>query len=233
MSNSLVRYTLEGTIATARMDDGKANALSAPMIDELLGVLRMAENEATALILTGREDRFSAGFDLKVMMSGPDQARALLEKGTELLMSLYGARIPLVVAVSGHAMAGGALMVLTGDVRIGAVGPYKIGLNEVQIGLPVPILAMELARDRLAHRELARATLQATVYNPHGALEAGYVDELVSVEELQGRAMAEATRLSALPKGPYVASKERLRRRTIAYIRETLADDLVSLLPKG
>lgn len=231
MASSPLSYTLEGTTAVVRMDDGKANALSDVMIADLLAAVARAEAEASALVLVGREDRFCGGFDLNVMMSGPSQARALLEKGTALLLGLYSARIPLVVAVTGHAMAGGALVVLTGDVRIGAVGPYKIGLNEVQIGLPVPILALELARDRLSPRALSKATLEATIYDPEGAREVGYLDAVVPKEQLMEHAMKEANRLAALPKGAYVASKERLRRRTVAYIRETLASDLATLLP--
>jgi enoyl-CoA hydratase len=231
MSTSLTAYSLEGTVATLRMDDGKANALSEPMMRELLAGIRRAEQEASALILTGRDDKFCGGFDLKVMMSGPKEARALLTLGTELLMGLYGARLPLVIACTGHAMAGGALLLLTADVRVGLVGPYKIGLNEVQIGLPVPMLAMELARDRLSTREFQRATLQATIYDPAGAVGAGYLDAAVTKETLVQVASAEAQRLSALPKGPYVASKERMRGRTIAMIHTTLDEDLARLLP--
>src|SRR5262245_39765802 len=141
------------------MDDGKANALSVAMIDALIGALDRAEKEAKALVLAGRPERFCAGFDLKVMMAGFDQAAALLKHGSELLMRLYAAKVPLVIACTGHALAGGALVVLTGDWRIGAQGAFKIGLNEVSIGMPVPVLAMELARDRLITHEVPRAKL--------------------------------------------------------------------------
>jgi enoyl-CoA hydratase len=225
------KYSLQDNkVALLQLDDGKANALSDAMIDALLDGIRRAESEAGALVVAGREDRFSAGFDLKVMMSGPHEARKLLEHGTELLLGLYAAKLPVVMAVTGHAMAGGALMALTGDQRIGAAGPYKIGLNEVQIGLPVPILAMELARDRLRATHLARATLEATIYDPAGAVEAGYLDEVVERDAVIPRALAEAARLATLPKEPYVASKARLRGKTIKYIRDTLADDLRDLL---
>src|SRR6185369_13460742 len=128
-----------------------------------------AEKEAQAIVLSGRPDRFCAGFDLKVMMSGPENATALLVRGSDLLMKLYGASIPLVIACTGHALAGGALVLLTGDVRIGAAGAFRIGLNEVSIGMPVPVLAMELARDRLSPTDLACATLMAQIYTPEEA----------------------------------------------------------------
>src|SRR5262245_17362731 len=158
------------------MDDGKANALSAEMIDALIAALERAEREASAMILTDRPDRFCAGFDLKVMMSGPAAATQLLQRGADLLLKLYAAAIPLVIACTGHALAGGALVVLTGDYRIGAAGAFRIGLNEVAIGLTVPVLAMELARDRIATTELSRATLQATIYAPEHAARVGFLD---------------------------------------------------------
>ncbi len=231
MANDILTYTLEGTTAVVQMDDGKANALSTPMIESLLEALTRAEKEATAMVLVGRPDRFCAGFDLKVMMSGPDAAKALLTSGSDLLMRLYGSKVPLVIACTGHALAGGALVTLTGDVRIAARGAYRIGLNEVTIGLPVPILAMELARDRLLPSELSRATLMAQIYSPDEALKAGYVDEVVEASELVVRAKDEAKRLGALSRSAFEATKMRLRGKTIAHVTSTLQDDLKTLLP--
>jgi len=138
--------------------------------------------------------------------------------------------VPLVIACTGHALAGGALVVLTGDVRIAAAGAFRIGLNEVAIGLPVPVLAMELARDRLSKRALTRATLLAHVHTPDEALAAGFLDEVVAPDQLMPRALAEAARLSALGSLPFRASKQRLRGRTIAHIRATLEQDMRELL---
>lgn len=223
-------YSLEDSIAIVRMDDGKANALSVVMIDALLAALDRAEAEAKALVLAGRDERFCAGFDLRVMMSGPEQATALLTRGSELLMRLYEAKLPLVIACTGHALAGGALVVLTGDLRIGAAGAFKVGLNEVAIGLPVPVLAMELARDRLVTTELHRATLMAQIYAPEEAVRAGYLDEVVPAGELLARAKAEAARLGALPNQAFRATKQRLRKATIDLIRGSLATDMATIM---
>lgn len=230
MTTEILTYALEGTTAVVQMDDGKANALSEAMIDALLAALTRAENEASALILAGRPDRFCAGFDLRVMMSSPEAARALLTRGSELLMRLYGASIPLVIACTGHALAGGALVLLTGDVRVGAAGAFRVGLNEVTIGMPVPVLAMELARDRLTSTELARATLMAQIYTPDEAAKAGYLDAVVPAADVLPRAKEEAVRLSALSRPAFAATKARLRGKTIAHIQATLEDDMKSLL---
>ncbi len=223
-------YTLEGTIAVLRMDDGKANALSDAMIDALVAALDRAEKEASAIVLVGRPDRFCAGFDLKIMMSGPDNAKALLRRGAALLMKLYGVSIPLVIACTGHALAGGALVLLTGDVRVGSTGAYRIGLNEVSIGMPVPVLAMELARDRISSSDLGRATLEATIYSPEDAARVGYLDVALTPEAVLPRAMAEATRLSGLARTAFTATKARLRGKTIAHILGTLEEDMASLM---
>jgi enoyl-CoA hydratase len=230
---SVLSYTLENNLALVQMDDGKANALSEAMIDALIFALTRAEKEASAIVLSGRPDRFCAGFDLKVMMSSPDAAKALLRRGADLLMKLYGSAVPLVIACTGHALAGGALVLLTGDVRVGASGAFRIGLNEVQIGMPVPVLAMELARDRLVPTELGRATLQAQIYAPDDAARAGYLDEVTAPGELLARAKAEAARLGALSRPAFQATKQRLRGKTIAHVLGTLDDDMKSLLSGG
>ena len=233
MTQQLVTYTLEDKVATVTMDDGKANALSKQMLDEVSAALARAEQEASAIVLAGRAERFCAGFDLRVMMSGPDNAKTLLRAGSTLLMNLYGAKIPLVIACTGHALAGGALTVLTGDWRIAASGPFKIGLNEVAIGMPVPVLAMELARDRLSKREVVHATLLAKIYDPEAAQRAGYVDEVVAPDEVMPRALAEAARLAGLGRAPFRATKERLRGATIAHIRGSLESDMRALMFPG
>jgi enoyl-CoA hydratase len=230
VNSEILTYTLEGTTAVVQMDDGKANALSDAMITDLLAALTRAEKEASAMVLVGREGRFCAGFDLRVMMSGPDAAKALLGRGSELLMRLYGATIPLVLACTGHALAGGALVLLTGDVRIGAAGAFRIGLNEVSIGMPVPVLAMELARDRLTSTELSRATLMAQIYAPDEAAKAGYLDVVVPATDVLTRAKDEATRLGALSRSAFAATKTRLRGKTIAHIQATLEEDMNNLL---
>ena len=224
-------YTLEGKVATVVMDDGKANALSQPMIQALREAITRAESEASALVLAGRPERFCAGFDLRVMMAGPAQAVELLTAGSGLLLALYGCPLPVVIACTGHALAGGALVVLTGDYRVGATGAFKIGLNEVAIGMPVPLLAMELARDRLSKREVHHATLGARIYDPEHAVRAGYLDEAVAPDAVLARAKEEATRLAAYGRMPYRATKERLRGTTIELIRSSLDRDLKSLLP--
>jgi enoyl-CoA hydratase len=228
---SHVSYELQGNVAVIRLDDGKANALGYALMDALDAALDRAEREAAAVVLTGRKGRFSAGFDLAEMMGGVDKARALVSRGAGALLRLYALPQPLVIACSGHALAGGALVVLTGDVRVAARGAFRIGLNEVQIGMPVPVLAMELARDRLRPDHLTACTLFANVVDPEGAVAAGYVDELADEGALLDTAIAHAKRLAQLPREAYAKTKISLRERTLRYVRDTLEEDMKRLTP--
>jgi enoyl-CoA hydratase len=228
---SHVTYDARDEVALVRMDDGKANALGYALMDALESALDRAEKEASAVILTGRPGRFSAGFDLQEMMGGMDKARALVTRGANLLLRLYSLPLPLVIACTGHALAGGALMVLTGDLRLAARGAFKIGLNEVQLGMPVPVLAMELARERLNPAHLVASTLFATVVDPEKALVAGWVDELADEAALLDVSLAHAKRLAALPRDAYAKTKTALRERNIRYVRETLVSDMERLTP--
>lgn len=223
--------SLEGRVLVVRLDDGKANALSHERIDQLHAVLDTAETEAGGVCFVGRPGMFSAGFDLRVMQSGPQAGTKLVRAGGELLMRLYVHPQPTVVAVTGHALAAGALFVLSCDTRLGPVdAPAKIGLNETAIGLSLPEFASALATARLTPREFTRASIQATIYDPAGALAAGYLDELVPVAELEVVAIAEARRLAELPAVAYGTTKRRVRRALAEGVLERLDEDLQSFV---
>jgi enoyl-CoA hydratase len=222
----IVNFELRDDVAFIRMDDGKANAMSGPLLEGIGRALDRALVEAKAVVLMGRPGRFSAGFDLKVMMSSPQAARALVMEGGELLMRLYEHPQPLVVACTGHAIAGGVLMVATGDVRIGVTGDFKLGLNEVANGMPVPILAHELARDRLDPRSFVQSVLFAQLWDPEEAVRVGWLDRVVPAEELEARAIEQAKALAQLPKSAFAVTKRSMRRKTIAYVRETIEQNL-------
>lgn len=228
---SIITYEARDAVALLRMDDGKANAMGYALLDELDAALDRAEREASAVVVVGRAGRFCAGFDLGEMMGGIERVRALVTRGAGLLTRLYGLPMPVVAACTGHALAGGALMLLTADVRVAARGRYKIGLNEVQIGMPLPVLGIELCRDRLSPMHLMASTLFATVVDPEGAVVAGWVDELADDASVVDVAAERAKQLSALPRVAYGKTKLALRERTIEYVRKTLAEDMARLTP--
>lgn len=231
--NDFVRYELRGTVAVVTLDDGKANALGHEMIAGINGALDRAEAEAHAVVLAGRPGRFCAGFDLRVLTAGRDAAVPLVRAGGALFMRLYGLRLPVVAACTGHALAGGALLLLVSDARIGADGPFKLGLNEVAIGIPLPILVRRLADDRLDARRRVEATLLAHVYDPPAARDVGYLDDLASEPDLSARALERARELSRLPPRAFATSKTSMRQATIAEILSALDDDVDRILQAG
>jgi enoyl-CoA hydratase len=229
MTDTLVRYETHDRVAVLNIDDGKANALSPAMIAALHAALDRAEREAGAVLMVGRPGRFSAGFDLSIMTSGLDGLRNLVKAGAELLLRTYLYPRPVVTACTGHALAAGALVLLASDLRVGARGQFKIGLNEVAIQLTLPVFAMELARDRLATRWFTAATTQARVFDPETACDAGYLDILAEPDAVRATALAEAARLASLPHPAFRETKLRERQAMVDRVRATLVEDIATL----
>jgi enoyl-CoA hydratase len=222
-----VRYELDGDVASIFFDDGKANALSHAAISALDEALDQAATEAKAVVIAGRPGRFSAGFDLSVMNSGADAVRALVRAGADLSVRLYSFECPVVLACTGHALAAGAILLMAGDVRIGAAGEFKIGLNEVTLGMPVPRFATELARDRLSRRHVTAATSLATIYSPDGALDAGFLDAVVAPEVVVTTAQERAAALASTLSGPaFRSTRTNVRGAVASAIRAELDADL-------
>lgn len=224
-----VRVAVEDDVAVVTLDDGKANAVSHEVIDLVHAALDRALEDARAVVVAGRPGRFSAGFDLKVMGAGDQPMQDLVLAGAGLFLRLYGHPQPVVAACTGHALAGGAIMLLVADTRIGAAGDFKVGLNEVGIGMTLPAFAVELARDRIRPQLLTAATAQGRVFDPHGAADAGYLDRVVEPDETLRAAVEEATRLAALRPAAVAGTKRRLRAATIQRCRATLDDDIAEL----
>lgn len=214
---------IQNDIALIRMDDGKANAINFEMVAALNEALDKAEAKAKAIVLAGREGRFSGGFDLKAFASlGPEGVYKLLDAGAELLLRLYGGPIPVVAACTGHAIAMGVFILNACDTRVAASGDYKIGANEAVTGMNLPIFALELARDRLSPQHLTRAMVQGFIYDPEGAVEAGYLDMLAEADKVEAAALAVAGQLAQLPGKAYAWNKRAVRKGTLDRIRASL-----------
>jgi enoyl-CoA hydratase len=222
-----VRYQLEGRVAAIRLDDGKANAISLATVDLLHGYLDRAQKEAGAVLVLGRPGCLSGGFDLATMRSGNLAAvRGLVRAGAELFLRLYELPLPVVAGCTGHAVAAGAILLLSVDTRIGAEGDFRIGLPEVTIRMTLPTFAFELARDRLSKRHFVRATSQAEMFAPAAALEAGYLDRVVPAAQLEAAGLAEAARLADLPQPAFGQSKAAVNRELVARIRAGLDENV-------
>ena len=211
-----VSYTEKEGVSRIVMDDGKANAMGFKMFAELEVALERAVASSAVIILTGRPGLLSAGFDLKVIQGGTEQEKSeLVSKGISILMRLFGLENPVVVASSGHAVALGGFFMLVGDYRIGVKGDYKIGLNETAIGLSLPMFGLELVKNRLNSRYITRSAINAELFSPHQAVEAGFLDAVVAEESLLEEANLVAKQLNALDRSAFKKTKASLRQGLI------------------
>ena len=233
MTGSLVTLDIDHSVATLTMDDGKRNALSPTMFDEIYAALERAEREDAAVVITGREGVLSAGFDLNVMKAGGVQAVKMLRAGYALTARLLSFPKPVVIASPGHAYAMGAFMLLSGDYRYGVPGPYTYVANEVAIGLPMPRVACEVLRLRLSPAARERAVTLSEQFSPEQALQVGFIDALVPAEQLLDAAREKAAALLKLDPVAHAVSKKRLRAETLRNIRRTLPLDLKDAVVLG
>ncbi|CAM8649210.1 CaiD Enoyl-CoA hydratase/carnithine racemase [Acidimicrobiia bacterium] len=229
MTETAVNYELQGSVAVITIDDGKANAISHEIAAAIRSSLDKARNEARAVVIAGRPGRFSAGFDLPTMTSSTEAARDLLKAGAELALEIHEFPMPVVMASTGHAFAMGAILLMAADVRIGAEGNYKIGLNEIAIGMPVPRFAVELARNSLSIAEFTKAVNHATVYDCAGAVNAGYLDRLVPDDDVVATAVATAAELGErLHPKPFAMTRANCRGEAVAKMRRELVEDIAT-----
>ncbi|MEV0712010.1 crotonase/enoyl-CoA hydratase family protein [Nocardia aurea] len=216
----LVGYTREGAVATIAMDDGKANVMSENMIRELTAALAQAEADRAVVVLTGRPRLFSAGYDLAMFGRDPEEVVRTLRAGGELVHRLLGFPYPVIAACAGHAIAQGAFVLLATDVRFGVAGDFKIGLNEVAIGLTIPHYGVETARHRLTAPGFDRAAGTGALFAPVQARELGFLDVVVEDEDaLRTGVYAEAERLAGLDMAAHLGTKTRVRAAVLAAVR--------------
>ena len=222
----LTTYRLEDGIGTIAMDDGKMNVLSLEMFGQLNDALARAETDRAVVVLRGREGVFSGGFDLRTLRAGGPGAYAMVRTGFELAERMLAFPRPIVVACSGHAIAMGAFLLLSSDYRLGAAGAFKIGANEVAIGITMPFFGVEICRQRLAPAHFHRAVINAEIYRPEDAVAAGFLDRVVPASELQDAARTSAGELAKLDQTAHIATKLRARAGVLDAIRAAIeADD--------
>ena len=213
-----------GPIRTLRLARPPVNALNAPLLEALGAAVTQAPRAgARGLVLTGAGKLFSAGLDVAVL-AGVDAAglRAFMESFFGCLRALAECPIPIVAAINGHSPAGGAVLALYCDHRIMAKGDFRIGLNEVQVGLlPGPLIYGVLKRVvslRVANQMLP----QGLLVGPEEALSVGFVDELSELGELEQRAHEWLGRVLALPPVAYARTRAMTREDLVALMRETV-----------
>jgi enoyl-CoA hydratase len=205
---TVVHFEAEGDVAVLRLDDGRANAINPATVEALSQALDLAAGSAS-LVISGRPGFFSAGFDLEVLRGDAARARDLIVAAWRVYHRVYLHERPVVLAVTGHAVGFGAMFLATGDDRIAADGAWRIGLNEVSMGIAVDPVFLAPTAERLNPRHRLAALLFGETVSPAAALEAGFIDALAD-GDVTAAALARARQLGALPSA-YGAQKHLLR----------------------
>ncbi|MDH0336254.1 crotonase/enoyl-CoA hydratase family protein [Pseudomonas otitidis] len=223
--SELISYQLEDGIATLTLSNGKVNAISPDVIAAFNAALDRAEQDRAIVILTGQPGILSGGYDLKVMTSGPQNAVNLVAAGSTLARRMLAHPYPIIVACPGHAVAKGAFLLLSADYRIGVEGPFNIGLNEVQIGMTMHHVGIELARDRLRKSAFHRSVINGEMFDPQGALDAGFLDKVVPAEALLPTSLAAAQQLKKINMTAHRNTKLKVRKALLETLDQAIELD--------
>jgi enoyl-CoA hydratase len=228
--NDLVSYQLEDGIATLTLDNGKVNAVSPDVIAAFHTALDRAEADHAIVLITGTPGILSGGYDLKVMTASPQDAIDLVAAGSGLARRMLSHPFPIVVACTGHAVAKGAFILLSADYRVGVDGPFRIGLNEVQIGMTMHHVGIELARDRLRKSYFNRSVINAEMFEPQEAMRAGFLDAVVAPDELMPAARAMAEQMKKLNMTAHANTKVKARKALLDTLDWAIEEDKLHAL---
>ena len=224
--NEITQYTSSENYAIITLTNGKVNAISHEVITSLNALLDKAEEEKKVVILTGQPGMFSAGYDLKSMTASPESALELVTKGSKLSLRMLSFPQPIIVACSGHAIAKGAFLLLSADYRIGTEGDFKIGLNEVMIGMTMHNAGIEIAKGKLAPVYFERSVSNAEIYNPKDAITAGFLDKIVPENHVLPTAIKIAEMFATLNKKAHAETKLKVRKTYLTALKEAIEQDL-------
>lgn len=223
-----IAYRFRDGVATVTMDDGKVNVMSAGMLRELNAAFDRAEEEQAIIVLRSAcKGVFSAGFDLKVFAANDAEASLeMVKAGAELALRLMAYPFPTIGVMAGHAFPMGTFLLLACDIRIGARGPFRMGLNEVAIGIAPPGFAIELARSRVQPAWLSRTVTLGEMFEPDDAVVAGFLDRAVAPEEIDRAVDDLVPALKALHMRSHALAKQRLKRSAMVAMREAIDSEL-------
>ncbi|MFT6431908.1 MAG: enoyl-CoA hydratase [Halopseudomonas sp.] len=223
--SELVSYQFSDGIARLTLSNGKVNAVSPAVVEAFNKALDQAEQDKAVVVITGQPGILSGGYDLKVMTSSVEAAKDLVAAGSTLARRMLSHPFPVIVACSGHAVAKGAFILLSADYRIGIEGPFKIGLNEVAIGMTMHHVGIELARARLTNSAFNRSVINAEMFDPNEAVIAGFLDKVVPAEELENKAMEMAAQLTKLNMTAHRNTKLKTRKALLELLDSSITID--------
>lgn len=225
----MISVETDGQVAVVTMAHGKANALDTGFcraVAEQFGEVARGGHRAAVLTATGQI--FSAGVDLlQVRDGGRDYLDEFLPALSEAFLAVFDCDLPVVAAVNGHAIAGGAILTSACDHRVMNAGHGRIGVTELLVGVPFPVTPLEILRFAVGTPRLKELTYFGRTYPASEALDLGLIDEAVPGDEVLPRALAVAAELAALPAEALRHTRRQLRRPALDLIERERATDAV------
>jgi enoyl-CoA hydratase len=224
----MVNYTIHDKIVRISIDDGKANALNPVLFKALGKALDRAEHDkARLVVIAGRPNIFSAGLDLKLLPTLSDEDKKdVLKLFAHTMTRLFMLPIPTAAAMTGHAIAGGAIMAYACDKRFFLEGNYRIQLNEIANNMNLPRWMLAITKFRAPARFLTEITLHAKSFTPEQACNIGLVHGVIPDEKnLVDQVITESSDLLALNLGCYGITKNRLFGPAIKEALDKLANE--------
>jgi enoyl-CoA hydratase len=210
----------KGDVAVLRMRGGKANAMTAEFLSDLVRLVDELEaSDAGAAVLIGDGPHFSAGLALPALIDlDRPSLREFIDIFASAMLSVFRCQLPVVAAVNGHAVAGGCVLALQADLRLMAEGKGKIGLTEVQLGIGLPGVVLESLRLQVPATSLFAIALEGRLFGPGEAYTLRLVDDVCPAETLERLAIERATALARIPRGGFAQVKAGLRRPAVEAI---------------
>ncbi len=217
----------DGGVRVLTLARPPANAIEETLLADLIAALAAAraDDGVRAVVLTGRGAFFCGGFDLGAPPRDEAQTVRLGLLYRDAHLALLGCPKPTIAMVNGHATAGGLVLVLACDYRLGVAGDYRIGLNEVAIGASYPLVAWEIVALRLPHARAAELVLGAALYPASEAPRLGVVDELLAPDAFAATVLRRAARLGSFPREAYAHAKQRMVGAAIARVLDELPEE--------
>jgi enoyl-CoA hydratase len=227
LGSSSIRIEQAGEVAVLRIGHGKANTLDSELCREIVARLTEAEESgARAVVLTGAGDIFSAGVDLRrISEGGTDYIRDFLLVLSDAFLSVFGFPGPVVAALNGHAIAGGAVLAAACDLRVLNSARGRIGVTELLVGVPFPLVALEILRCAYGDRRLPELTFRGHTHAGEAALGLGLADELAEPDAVLARSVELAGELARIPRESFLHTKAQIHRPFDERIGEQRAVD--------
>lgn len=222
-----VRVRMDGPVAVAEMASGRANALDTVLCRRIAEVFgELPGGPARAVVLTGAGPMFSAGVDLiKINEGGPGYVDEFLPALEAAFVAVFSSGLPVVVAVNGHAIAGGCILVSACDHRVMNADAGRIGVTELLVGVPFPAAAMEILRFAVGTPRLSGLIMAGRTYQAADAVGLGLVDETAGAADVLPRAVEVAGRFAALHPPAAAQARRQIRARVLEQIAAQRAED--------